>query len=306
MAAKEAREAACVQRVDDEHVGGGGIAFHRGHDLAMGEGLDLLQGTGEPAGLTANLGTQTVGGIFACSRYGHLHDGGREWCEEHDQDGNDGAGALAIARAAEEEGELAEKADGTREGGGDGHEQGVAVFHMCQFMGHDTGEFVARQCAHDAGGGGHGRMGWAAAGGEGVGLVGIDHEDPRHGQLRPPGQGLDHTIELGRATGVDLACIVHAQHHVGRAPKGESVHGQGGGEGHGHAGLAGEHEAHGQEQGGHRREKQSRSEDAHVVSVIVAPTRDGAAQRWWVSASSSSAGSGVACARRLWRRRQGG
>ena len=74
--------------------------------------------------------------------------------------------------------------DGNRAGEGrrDGHDQRVAVFHMGQFMGHDTGDFLRREHAQKTGRHRHCRVFRIASGGKGVGLGIVDHIDLGRGQ----------------------------------------------------------------------------------------------------------------------------
>jgi hypothetical protein len=81
-----------------------------------------------------------------------------------------------------------------------------------------------RQAAQQAGGGGHGRVLRIAAGGEGIGLGLVDDVDLRHGQFGARRQIAHHAIEFRRGALVDLARIVHAQHHLVGVPVAEQVH----------------------------------------------------------------------------------
>jgi hypothetical protein len=56
---------------------------------------------------------------------------------------------------------------------------------------------------------------------------------------------------------------MHPQHHLVGVPIGEEIHRRRHGKGHDHAGLAAEEKADGEEQAGHRRQKQAGAHRIH-------------------------------------------
>lgn len=84
--------------------------------------------------------------------------------------------------AAEKHSESGEHGNRAGEGRRDGHDQRVAIFHMGQFMGHDTGDFLRREHAQKTGRHRHCRVFRIASGGKGVGLGIVDHIDLGRGQ----------------------------------------------------------------------------------------------------------------------------
>src|SRR6516165_5958245 len=65
---------------------------------------------------------------------------------------------------------------------------------------------------------------WVAAGGEGVGRVGIDKIHPRHLDMRLLRQLLDYRVKLGRRGGIEFLRAVSLQHHLVREPVAKEVH----------------------------------------------------------------------------------
>ena len=102
-----------------------------------------------------------------------------------------------------------------------------------------------------------------AAGGEGVGLVGLDQVDRRHRQLRALRQLLPPAVQLGRAGAGHRPRIVHAQHHLVRAPPGEDVRAERYSQRDQRPAASAQQIAHGQEQRRQRRQQQTRACDIH-------------------------------------------
>jgi hypothetical protein len=173
---------------------------------------------------------------------------------------------LVLARAAEEQAEIGQGRDRAGDGGRHGHGQGVAVLHVGQLVGHHAADLVAVQQAQQARAGGDGRVGRVAAGGEGVGLLAVDHRDARTRQAGPAGQVLDVGDVLADhrhgVAGVDLDRAVHAQHDLVGVPVREQVHAHGEHQGDQHAGGAADHVAGPDEQ---RRQAGQQDEGLEVV-----------------------------------------
>ena len=103
--------------------------------------------------------------------------------------------------------------------GGDGHHQHVAVGHVGQLVGEHTLELLGVQRLQDAGRHAHhGPLG-RAAGGEGVGQLGVGDRDARLGHVGHGAQPVDHAVQLGSLLGGHLA-RTHGPHGrlVGEPP----------------------------------------------------------------------------------------
>jgi hypothetical protein len=102
-----------------------------------------------------------------------------------------------------------------------------------------------------------------AAGGEGVGLLLVDHIDARHRQAGALGETLHDAVKFRRLIGPDLLRVAHAQHHLVAVPVGEQVHAQGNHQRQYEAGLAAQEVADDQEERGQRRQEQGRAKVVH-------------------------------------------
>ena len=172
--------------------------------------------------------------------------------------------ALPVApHAAEEQAEIGQHADGSGDGGGNGHNQGVPVHYVGQLVRHDPFDFLGRKPPEQSGGGGDRCVRRIAAGGEGVGLIAVhdEHAGRRHaGTAREPG---DDGGEARRAGGIHLARSDHGQHHAVGIPIGEGVHGHGRHKGDGHAAPPPDQPADGQEQRGEDGEQCGGANEVH-------------------------------------------
>jgi hypothetical protein len=148
------------------------------------------------------------------------------------------------------------RAKGPGDGGGDRHDQGVAVAHMGQLVGQHPGHLLVAEPGKEPGGRRHRRVPGVAPGGEGVGLVALDEVDLGHGQAGVDAELMDHAHQVGGALPVDLAGAVHPQHQLVRVPIGEQVHAQRQGQGDHHPALAAQQVADGEKEPGHGGEQQ--------------------------------------------------
>ena len=119
-----------------------------------------------------------------------------------------------------------------------------------EFVRHHAGDLLTAEMAQQAGGRGHRGMLGIAAGGEGVGLLLVDHVDARHRQAGALRQALDDAVELGRLVGPDLLGIAHAQDGLVAVPVGIDVHAQRHDQRQHQAGAAAQQVADDQEDGG--------------------------------------------------------
>ena len=134
---------------------------------------------------------------------------------------------------------------------------------MGELMAQHAGDLLRRQQAHEAGVDGDGGMLRIAAGGEGVGLIVVDHVDLGHRQAGALGEIAHQGIELRGARLVDLPRAIHGQHHAVGIPIGEEVHRQGDEEGDDHALAPGDEIADGDEDPGEGCEKQHGADVGH-------------------------------------------
>ena len=93
-----AAAAEAEQRRDDEHLLGAGVAVVHG-DLPAGH-AQLVQGTGQGQGLTADAGAGLVGQVFARAGDGHLDDAGGDGGQDGQQERGDGIGAAFLVAVA--------------------------------------------------------------------------------------------------------------------------------------------------------------------------------------------------------------
>jgi hypothetical protein len=89
--------------------------------------------------------------------------------------------------------------------------QDVAVLDVRDLVGQDATKFAFIQQRHQPPGHRHHAVCRIPAGGEGVGLVLGDYEDPRFGDLGSGGQLLHHGVQARGLNGIHLGSVVHAQ-----------------------------------------------------------------------------------------------
>ena len=136
---------------------------------------------------------------------------------------------------------------------------------MGQFVGHHSGDFLFGQSIEQASGGGDGSVFGTAAGGEGVRLIGVQHIDLRHRQIRVGGQLFHHRNQLWRRFMGDFPGIVHAQNHVAGIPPREHVHGSSEHQGKQHACLTGQQKTNQHEQHGHEGQQYGCFHNIHLL-----------------------------------------
>ena len=108
---------------------------------------------------------------------------------------------VARIAAAEEQAELRQHRDGAGKGRRDGHGQRVAALDMRQFVRNHGGDFARLEIAQQARRHGDRGVLRVAAGGEGVGLLGVDDIEPGRRDAGALRQRLDHVVEVGRERG---------------------------------------------------------------------------------------------------------
>ena len=183
MGGEQRHQPASGQRINDKHVRGCRTGLLHGN-LAVAH-FQLLQGIGQGKRLAANCGSARIRPEFTGAGDGHLHQHGcqgRQNC--HGNQTKHTAPLVIITAAAEHRpplGHVGQIGNRPGKGGGNGLDQNIAVFDMGQFMGHDPGQLVVAQNAQNAAGGGHCGMLGVAAGGKGVGGIGVNHIHPGHG-----------------------------------------------------------------------------------------------------------------------------
>ena len=240
-----------MQRIDDEHMRGGGVTL--GHvivDPRRTHG-DPFQRRGQRKGIAADLRPGPVGGIFAGARDRHLHQRGGKGREDHHRHRADDAQPI-IPPPAEEQREIRQKRDRPGKGRGDGHDRGVMVADMGQFMGDDPGQFIPVEAVHQAACHGDGGIGRIAPGGKGIGLRGVDQIDRGHRQIGAAGQIGDHFGQAGAIARRHGPGLMHAQHHAVGIPPGEHVHRRSHDQRDHHAAAAAQQIAQPHEERGHR------------------------------------------------------
>ena len=242
------------QRIDDEHMGHRRIGF----GVLIGDNLravrDFRQRARQRVGIAANFRAKPVGRVFARAADRHLHEHGGQRRENGQRNRADHARPIA-AIAAKQQAPLGDGGDRTRERRSDRHGQRVAIFDVRQLMRDHARQLLPGQHGHQPGVDGHRRIFGIAPGGEGVGLVFVDHVDARHRQLRAPGQFGHHVVEIGRVGALDFLRAVGRQRQPVGIPIGEQVCGGGKSQRQQHAGLAAEQRADDEKQrrhGGHQ------------------------------------------------------
>ena len=265
MGAEQVVDPAQPQRVDDEHVRRGRVVLGRGHDPAGGQLLDALQRAGQRPRHAADLRPQPVGRELAGARDRHLHQGRGQGREDH----RPGSPTSGLVRSPSRE-PPKKKANWPRkpiapgDGGGDGHGQRVAVLDVGELVRDHAGQLVAVQALHQAAGHGDRAVVRVAAGGEGVGLVGLDQVDRRASAAAraapAPAPARRAPARDARVTGRALcmrSTILSELHQAKMlVPSAISQRDQ-------RPAAAAEQVADGQEQGGHGRQQQTRARDVH-------------------------------------------
>ena len=142
---------------------------------------------------------------------------------------------VAVIAAAEEQAELRQSRNGAGEGGGDGHGQGIAAADMGQFVGDHGRDFAGFEVFQEARGHRDRGVLRIAAGGEGIGLLGLDDIDRRGRDAGLAREDINHVIELGHAGALHRHGILHAQHQLVGIPVAEEIGHQREAEGDHHA-----------------------------------------------------------------------
>ena len=150
MGGEQIVDAVARQRIDDEHVRGGGISFRLEIRDLMRRALDLHQRRCQPHRLTGDARAEIVRGVFAGTTDRHLHQHGADRGEDHHQDRADDARAVVVAVASEEHAELRQHRDRTRDGRGNRHQQRVVVLDMGELVRDHAGELLAAELVHQA------------------------------------------------------------------------------------------------------------------------------------------------------------
>ena len=133
--------------------------------------------------------------------------------------------------------------NGTGDGRGNCHGQGIAVFNMGQFMGHDPGNLIAVQKLEQSGGCRHRRIFRITSGGKGIGLWIFNHIDLGHWQTGILRQFTHHRNQFRCRAVIDLAGASHPKQHRIRIPIGKHVHRTSKKQGDDHALLPANHHA---------------------------------------------------------------
>jgi len=120
---------------------------------------------------------------------------------------------------------------------------------MRQFVCHDAPNLACRQELKDAARRRYRRVVGIATSGESIGLPFVDQIHPGHRQAGALGKFPNHPIELRRRAHIDLARVVHLEHHLVREPVGEDVHRPAKEQGQQHPGFAADKPADDAEEG---------------------------------------------------------
>ena len=138
-----------LKRIDDEHVRGGRNALRRPRwGCAWRKPWILASAEASHNGWPQIMAPLAVGGILARAADRHLHQHRRERRDDDGDQRADHAEAAAVAVAAEQEPELhvlGEHGDGAADGGGDRHDQRVAVLDVAELVRDHAGKLVAAQ-----------------------------------------------------------------------------------------------------------------------------------------------------------------
>ena len=218
--------------------------------------------------MSANFSPDTVRVIFAGARNCHLHNHRPHRRQNGNQDHADPAQWIVVfaAIAAEHAGkhrEIGKRRNRTGDGCRNRHGQGIAVFDMGEFMGHDTGDLVAikqfqqtRCCRHR-------RIFRIAPGGKGIGLRVFNHIDLGHWQTGITRQIAHHGNQFRRSAIINLFCTAHPKQHGIGIPIGEHIHRPGKQQRNDHALLPADHHANGTKQRGQPRQQQTCTHIVH-------------------------------------------
>ncbi len=210
-----------VQRVHDEHVRGCRIVLRGLVVDAFRARLEFFERARQPFRISTDQRAFPVGLVLAVSADRHLHQRGGQGCQDHHCDGAQEP-ERAVAVAAEEQCEVRQHRDRAGEGGGDGHDQRIAVLHMGELMGHDAGHLALIDHLQKSGCRGDGRVVRAAPGGEGVGLRILDNVHARHRQPVALGEPGDDPVERVVRVAEFLGPVV-AQDGATGVPPGKDV-----------------------------------------------------------------------------------
>ena len=263
MGREEIVHALTREGIDDVHMGHGGVALGGDIDLPSSQGGDLFQRRSQRQRIAGNFGADPVGLIFARAADGHLHQHGCHRREKHHQQGADPAQrVVAVIAAAKEQAELGQGRNGAGKGRRNGHGQGIAVADMGQLVGDHGGDLAGIEMTQQAGRDGHGSILGIAAGGKGIGLVGLDQVNRGRRDPRLARENVDHVIELRHPGALDRHGILHAQHQLVGVPVADDIGDQGKSQGDHHAAGAADEIAHGHEQ---RRERGEQNKGAKRI-----------------------------------------
>ena len=222
----------------------GRVGFRRLVDPPLLVLFQPQQRGSEAARIAGDLGADAVGLVFAGAADGHLHDHRRDGREDDQQDRADRAeGVVPLVAAPEHHPELRQHPDRARQRCRDGHDERVAVLDMRQFMRDHAGNLALAHHVEQAGIHRDRPFLRVATGGEGVGLVLMDHIERGHRKAGARCEGSRHLVKPRRILRPDGLGVVHPQHHAVAVPPGEDIHPAGEEESEDHPLLAGDGEA---------------------------------------------------------------
>lgn len=133
---------------------------------------DFLQCRGQPKGLTADLRSGFVGGVFPRPADCHLHQRRENGSKEHHQEGADQP--EPFPGSAEEKREIGHHRNCTGKSRGDSHVRCVVISDVGQLVGDHAGQFLPREAAQEARGHSDRRVRGVATGGKGIWLQRVD------------------------------------------------------------------------------------------------------------------------------------
>ena len=152
MGREQIVDRAADERVDDEEMRGGGNTLGTFHRYAAGGLVDAGEGGGEPCRVPDDLGADAVGVVLARAGDRHLNEHGGERREDRGRDyAEDVAAAVAAAEQHRELEHVGHHGDRAADRRRDGHDEGVAVPDMGEFVRHNGRHLLAREHFEQAG-----------------------------------------------------------------------------------------------------------------------------------------------------------
>jgi len=155
---------------------------------------------------------------------------------------------------------------GAGKGGGDGGDKDIPVADMGELVGHYPLKLIRGKDAQNPVGGGYCSVGGISPGGEGVGALGRDDVDPRHGEAGLQRKPAHHAVKGGMVVLADFAGAVHLEDDLVGKPVGEEIHGQGHEKGEEHAALAADGAPHDDHQHGEEGEEKGCLDQVHCFA----------------------------------------